>query len=108
MKKCFRQKCEFRDKDYESGCSLYPNPSKAMCTTFVPRPSNRKKQVLNKCACGRYPEILKGRHLTLERATYAVQCTNPRCKSKPGTEACLVLRKAKSLWNQGTVTEGLF
>jgi hypothetical protein len=67
-----------------------------------------KKKDLNNCTCGKYPEIIKGKHNILEKIIFSVGCKNKNCKAQPKTEDCLTLRHAKEQWNKNIVTDSLF
>ena len=67
-----------------------------------------KNKNLNKCVCGKVPEIIKSKHNLLEKVVFSIICKNPRCETHPKTEDCFTLRMAKKQWNNNIITDSLF
>lgn len=66
-----------------------------------------KKQPCKKCACGKYPIVITGKHHSNTSKVYSVECRNLRCKAKPATGNYVTKTIAISMWNNDVVTNHL-
>ncbi len=66
-----------------------------------------KKQPCKKCACGKYPEIITGKHYANTSKIYSIEYRNLRCKTKPSTSNYATKSIAVSMWNNDVVTNHL-
>jgi hypothetical protein len=69
---------------------------------------SKKDQVVRCPSCLKWPELVLGKHSTLNHKTYLIECNNKLCKTRPSTAAYKTMRLAKDNWNEGIITNNMF
>jgi len=63
---------------------------------------------LNKCKCGKIPQLERGEDLNTKKPIWDCYCDNPTCTHKPSTGPSGTRRAAIKAWNKKLVSYSLF